>query len=115
MTDSKNIIGLIKELQELDKKYWAEEGAEDHGKEYLRKLRNNFPAIATAFIEFMEEKQGWEGDYEQAISERDRALKMLGVAREAIDWAIGKCHEQSAGFHQKIINGLEKTLNILPR
>jgi hypothetical protein len=30
--------------------------------------------------------------------------------REKIDWAIGKCHEQDAGFQIKIINGLEKVL-----
>ena len=66
-------------------------------------------------IEMMRESNATYEQYLKETQARDGRIKELeqqyATLREAIDWAIGKCHKQDAGFNFKIIAGLEKALS----
>ena len=76
----------------------------------------------TKALEALEQKNlWWETHMGNTIPEEYRkwgcdAAKMMAeenaIMREKIDWAIGKCHQQDAGFQFKIIAGLEDFLSV---
>lgn len=78
---------------------------------------------AVALIVLALQRGGHEqlhGEFQKILADRQARLQReagllakLSTAKEAIDWAIGKCHEMDAGFQLKIINGLEEVLSKL--